>query len=251
MRWGWLVVTLVVSGCGAFRATPPPPPPVTDGVQVGVASWYGPGFHGRRTANGEVYDQYDMTAAHPSLPLGTRAIVTNVQNGRAVEVRVNDRGPFVGNRVIDLSYGAARVIGLIGPGTGRVRIDVLGSAPRQVAARADAAAALLPPPPPVPSRPTPVPALAEPPRPEPVLASPQTSYAVEIATFGDSAKAEHLRDVIAHRFPDAQVVPLAARAGRYYRVLIGPYPLRGVAVARAELIGRLGYPAVILEEPAE
>ena len=82
--------------------------PSAAGVQVGVASWYGPGFHGRRTANGEIYDQYELTAAHRTLPLGTRAMVTNLDNGRSVEVRINDRGPFVDGRVIDLSYGAAR-----------------------------------------------------------------------------------------------------------------------------------------------
>src|SRR5438477_11829231 len=125
---GWVAPWLVgAAGCAAVRA--PAPPPITNGVQLGVASWYGPGFHGNRTANGEIYDQYELTAAHPSLPLGTRAMVTNLTNGRAVEVRINDRGPFVDGRAIDLSYAAARTIGMIGPGTSRVRIDVLGKAP--------------------------------------------------------------------------------------------------------------------------
>src|SRR5262245_18636559 len=96
---------------------PVPVPPMRGGVQTGIASWYGPGFHGRRTANGEVYDQHDLTAAHPSLPLGTRVMVTNLTNGRAVDVRVNDRGPYVGGRVIDLSYAAARAVDMVGPGT--------------------------------------------------------------------------------------------------------------------------------------
>src|SRR6266571_2294638 len=104
---GWVALWLVgAAGCAAVRA--PAPPPITNGVQVGVASWYGPGFHGNRTANGEIYDQYELTAAHPSLPLGTRVMVTNLENGRAVQVRINDRGPFVGGRAIDLSYAAAR-----------------------------------------------------------------------------------------------------------------------------------------------
>src|SRR5439155_1210910 len=98
----WLVGA---AGCALVRA--PAPPPITDGVQVGVASWYGPGFHGNRTANGEIYDQYELTAAHPSLPLGTRVMVTNLENGRAVQVRVNDRGPFVDGRAIDLPYAAS------------------------------------------------------------------------------------------------------------------------------------------------
>ena len=119
-RMGWrrtrlaLAAALGVAGCSLFR---PAPPPIVGGVQIGVASWYGPGFHGNRTANGEIYDQYEMTAAHPSLPLGTRAMVTNLTNGRSVEVRINDRGPFVDGRAIDLSYAAAHTLGMIGPGT--------------------------------------------------------------------------------------------------------------------------------------
>src|SRR5437773_7085951 len=120
--WWWraarLAAALAAAGC--MRIREPSPPPVAGGVQVGVASWYGPGFHGNRTANGEIYDQYELTAAHRSLPHGTRVMVTNLMNGRAVEVRINDRGPFVGGRVIDLSYAAARAIDMVGPGTARV-----------------------------------------------------------------------------------------------------------------------------------
>ncbi|HIK25866.1 MAG TPA: septal ring lytic transglycosylase RlpA family protein [Thermosynechococcus sp. M46_R2017_013] len=91
----------------------------------GLASWYGPGFHGARTANGERFNQDALTAAHRTLPFGTRVRVTNLQNGRSVVVRINDRGPFTGGREIDLSRGAAAAIGLIGAGVGPVRIDVL------------------------------------------------------------------------------------------------------------------------------
>lgn len=91
----------------------------------GAASWYGPGFHGRQTASGERFDQNAMTAAHRTLPFGTRLRVTNETNGRSVVVRVNDRGPFVGKRLIDLSRGAAERIGLIRKGIGRVRLEVL------------------------------------------------------------------------------------------------------------------------------
>jgi rare lipoprotein A len=93
-------------------------------IQEGVASWYGPGFHGKATTSGEVYDQHDMTAAHQSLPLGTRVMVTNLQNGRSVEVRINDRGPFAKSRVIDLSYAAASTLDMIAGGTAPVRIEV-------------------------------------------------------------------------------------------------------------------------------
>src|SRR5262249_20451421 len=218
---------VVASGGTLFRA--PQPPPIVNGVQVGIASWYGPGFHGNRTANGEIYDQFELTAAHPSLPLGTRAMVTNLANGRAVEVRINDRGPFVDGRAIDLSYAAARTIGMIGPGTARVRIDVLGRAI---------------PPAPATAPPAPAPKLVPP----PTRDLPTGSFTVEVASLSDAGRADHLRQVLSHRFPDAFVSPLAGSAGNYYRVRIGPYPLRTAAVARAELVNRLGYPAVIVED---
>ncbi len=100
---------------GAHRARP---------YQVGTASWYGDYFQGRTTASGEPYDMYDLTAAHPSLPLGTRIRVTNLCNGRAVILRVNDRGPVVDGRIIDVSYGAAQILGMSGTGIQRVRLDL-------------------------------------------------------------------------------------------------------------------------------
>lgn len=99
-------------------------------MEVGVASWYGPGFHGKKTANGERYNQYAMTAAHKLLPLGTKVRVTHMGNGRSIIVRINDRGPFVGDRVIDLSRAAATRLNIVGPGTGRVRIQSLGGVPQ-------------------------------------------------------------------------------------------------------------------------
>jgi rare lipoprotein A len=91
----------------------------------GWASWYGPGFHGNLTANGDVYDQEAMTAAHKSLPFGTKVRVTNLDNGKVVVVRINDRGPYVGDRVIDLSAGAARILGLMQSGVAPVRLEIL------------------------------------------------------------------------------------------------------------------------------
>lgn len=96
-----------------------------DTTQRGVASWYGPGFHGRKTASGKRYNQNAMTAASRTLPLGTRVMVTNLDNGKKVEVTINDRGPYVDNRIIDLSRAAARKIGMIKPGTAPVRVDVI------------------------------------------------------------------------------------------------------------------------------
>lgn len=96
-------------------------------TEVGVASWYGPGFHGKKTANGERYNQNAMTAAHKLLPFNTDIRVTNLDNGRSTTVRINDRGPFVANRVIDLSRRAAEQIGMIGSGTARVRLEAVGN----------------------------------------------------------------------------------------------------------------------------
>jgi rare lipoprotein A len=92
---------------------------------AGPASWYGPKFHGRQTANGEQFDMNQMTAAHRTLPFGTKVRVTNRSNGRSVVVRINDRGPFVRNRVIDLSRGAAQTVGMIDSGVAPVKLEVL------------------------------------------------------------------------------------------------------------------------------
>jgi len=101
------------------------PPAQFRRLKTGMASWYGPGFHGRRTANGERYNQHGLTAAHRSLPFGTRVRVTNLHTGQSVVVRINDRGPFVGGRIIDLSAGAAKAIGVHSRGTARVAMDIL------------------------------------------------------------------------------------------------------------------------------
>lgn len=96
--------------------------------ESGVASWYGPGFQGRQTANGEIYDMEALTAAHKQLPFGSLVEVRNQRNGHRVRVRINDRGPFVRGRIIDLSRAAARELGMIGTGTAQVTIKVLGHA---------------------------------------------------------------------------------------------------------------------------
>jgi rare lipoprotein A len=111
-------------------------------VERGIASWYGTKFHGQRTSSGEVYDLYKMTAAHKTLPLPTYARVTNLENGRTIIVKINDRGPFHPNRIIDLSYVAAAKLGILGHGTGLVEVEAINpSAPKKpmLAARAPAA----------------------------------------------------------------------------------------------------------------
>jgi len=97
--------------------------------RTGVASWYGEAFHGRRTANGEIYDMHALTAGHPTLPLPSYAYVTNRDNGRTILVRINDRGPYVGNRIIDLSWRSARELGFTREGLARVRVRYAGRAP--------------------------------------------------------------------------------------------------------------------------
>ncbi len=105
--------------------TPRPQAPSGEYVEEGVASWYGEPFQGHRTSNGEIYDMYLFTAAHRTLPFGAVLRVTNLSNGKQTEVRINDRGPFVANRVIDLSLSAARAIDMVGPGTATVRLEMV------------------------------------------------------------------------------------------------------------------------------
>lgn len=106
-------------------APQPPAQPRVLAVKTGQASWYGPGFFGGRTANGERFRPGTLTAAHPYLPFGTKVRVTNLWNGRSAVVRINDRGPFHGGRLIDLAHGAADVLGLISSGTAKVKLEVL------------------------------------------------------------------------------------------------------------------------------
>jgi rare lipoprotein A len=101
------------------------PSPSTPMVHTGEASWYGPGFHGKKTASGEIYDQGKLTAAHRTFPLGSRAKVTHLENGRSVEVEINDRGPYANGRIIDLSRAAAKVLGIVEDGTAAVRVELI------------------------------------------------------------------------------------------------------------------------------
>ena len=101
--------------------------------ETGIASWYGPGFHAKTTANGESYDQNDMTAAHRTLPMPSIVRVTNLENGRSIVVRVNDRGPFANNRIIDMSRRGAEQLGFIGKGTARVQVEIMAAESRSIA----------------------------------------------------------------------------------------------------------------------
>ena len=209
-------------------------------VERGVASWYGPGFHKERTSVGEPYDMYGMTAAHKSLPLPAYVRVTNLQNGRSCVVRVNDRGPFVGNRIIDLSYTAAAKLDMLRDGTAMVEVRALqpldpasdthltvpsvgslplASAPTAAPAAAPAAAPLTSEPIAAPTAPPPVIA------PAPVTSAPVRTLFVQAGAFAAPANAQRL----AERLRSAGYTQVFVRddlvAGRrLYRVRIGPIP---------------------------
>jgi rare lipoprotein A len=133
--WFPVALSALIAACGKKQARihPPPPPsgpaPVEPPgtVEQGMASWYGHPYHGRPAADGEIYDMETLVAAHRTLPFQTRVRVRNLSNGKTVDVRIIDRGPFVSGRIIDLSHAAAREIGLIGPGVGQVELTILSS----------------------------------------------------------------------------------------------------------------------------
>jgi rare lipoprotein A len=117
----FILLALTLAAC----ATPQPASAPSGGHEHGLASWYGGKFHGRRTASGEVYDQNAMTAAHKTLPFGTRVRVTNLKNGRSAVLRINDRGPFVRGRIIDVSRRAAEHLGFRTDGVTRVEVQIV------------------------------------------------------------------------------------------------------------------------------
>jgi rare lipoprotein A len=119
-----IAVLLLVFSALALEGDAHVGPPAT--IETGIASWYGYPYHGRHAANGEIYDMEKLTAAHRTLPFGTWVRVVNLRNGRAVEVRITDRGPFIDGRIIDLSRAAARAVDLITPGTAAVRLEMIG-----------------------------------------------------------------------------------------------------------------------------
>ena len=217
----WLLIPalLFLAACARTVTVTPPSPPIAGTEETGAASWYGHPYHGRRTASGEVYDMNDLTAAHRSLPLGTRLLVTNLDTGQAVEVRVNDRGPLIEERILDLSYAAARVIGADRVGVIPVRLRIL--APGSAVALAGPAS----------SR----------------GARPAGEFAVQVGAFASRARAESLRDALT-RDGDVPMVTEAEVGGDiFFRVRLGPYPDRQTARAAAERLAGRGQRAVVVE----
>ncbi|MGZ4954471.1 MAG: septal ring lytic transglycosylase RlpA family protein [Methylobacter sp.] len=161
-------------------------------LKQGVASWYGPEFHGKKTASGEIYDMYAMTAAHKTLPISSYARVTNLENQRSVIVRINDRGPFHGNRVMDLSYAAAKKLDLHEAGTGAVEIKAI--APEQALAQLQNTAE-----------------------------KQDKNVYLQVGTFGNKNKALKLQNKIAsHQLPQPEILPSTHKGSTLYKVQMGP-----------------------------
>ncbi|MBI2816921.1 MAG: septal ring lytic transglycosylase RlpA family protein [Acidobacteria bacterium] len=193
------------------KSAPAPPPPADQSeperrsesasqryVEVGYASWYGNPYHGRRAANGEIYDMNKLTAAHLTLPFGTQIKVTDLENNRTVNVRINDRGPFVKGRILDLSLAAAKQIQMVGPGTALVRIEVLS-----------------------------MPA-------EPDFGS----FVVQVGAFKDRSTGEKLRDRLNRRYGNAFMETFQGQDGVVYRVRLGPKQSLSQATQLASQLGR-------------
>lgn len=199
------------------RAKVPPPPSAEVGAsQTGIASWYGPGFHGRPTASGVIYNQNDLTAAHQTLPLGTRVMVTNLDNGRSTEVAINDRGPFAKGRILDLSYAAARTLGMIGPGTIPVRIEVIDDGPYKI---------------------------------QTIRQS--LDYTLQAGSFVGLDNAQKLKEQLGKvypQLPEVSILPVHGKDTTYYRVQLGTFSNRRDAEGHARQLARKGFPIIIMEK---
>lgn len=167
-----------------------------DFVQVGKASWYGKKFHGRKTANGEIYDMYAISAAHKTLPIGTYVRVHNLLNNKKIVVRINDRGPFVRGRIIDLSYATAKKIGIVGPGTAKVKVVALG-----VAGESE---------PKTDKRRTYVPVNYY-----------AGNFTFQVGAFCDRQNAERFRGKLAQQYKNAHITTYDGGDAIYYRVRLG------------------------------
>ncbi len=194
--------------------------------QIGIASWYGSKFHGRRTANGEVFDMNLMTAAHTTLPMPSMVKVTNLQNGRSVVVRVNDRGPFVDDRIIDMSRQAARELGFEKQGTTKVRVQyqgpAVGAAGKPDVAKQDLMPLdNLPEPAPLPQKTASLPPVTSSPLPE-VPSAFGPAIHIQLGAFASSDNAARLQATVS-KFHAAQVNQAMIKDQTLFRVRLGPF----------------------------
>ncbi len=164
--------------------------------QSGIASWYGKPFHGRKTSCGDTYNMYGISAAHKTLPMGTHVVVRNLENGRSIRLAINDRGPFVAGRIIDLSYGAAKRLDMVGRGTARVEVVAIGTSTSRSETKAMAA----------------TPANSD-----------QGRFTIQVGAFGDQKNARKLAEALRKTYKDAQVLPPHPPGGArpLYRVVVG------------------------------
>ena len=187
----------------------------------GMASWYGKEFHGQKTANGEAYDMYAMTAAHKTLPLDTYVSVYNLNNGKTADVRINDRGPFVPGRIIDLSYEAAQRIGLVGPGTAPVEIVALGSV-KETVVRGKVHRIL----------------------------EPGNYYVgdftIQVGAFKEKENAIRLRSKLAQTYKNAHIMVYESAKGTFYRVRVSRCKTLDQARKYEKTIESAGYPDAIV-----
>ncbi len=191
--------------------------------QRGTASWYGRKFHGRKTSNGEIYDMYGISAAHKTLPFGTVVRVTNLRNGRRLDVRINDRGPFAKGRIIDLSYGAAEKLGLVGPGTAPVEIVAL-AAPARKSATGGVARQL-----------------------EPVDLS-RGNFTFQVGAFQNLANAQRLAAKLEKRHTNVHIASFDRGNGLYHRVRVGRVHRLDEAERYERTLMRQGYNVFIVAE---
>ena len=181
-----------------------PIPHSKDFRQKGIASWYGKKFHGRKTATGETYDMYAVSAAHKTLPLHTHVRVRNLNNNKQIDVRINDRGPFVRGRIIDLSYAAAKAIGIVGPGTAPVEIVALGTvSASQTNKDAGGSNAL-------PNAPAYVPADYY-----------KGNFTIQVGAFKDKNNAERLKQKLAETYKSVHISEFNSGDEIFYRVRVG------------------------------
>ena len=179
-----------------------------------VASWYGSEFHGRPTSSGEIFNMYSFTCAHKEFPFGTRLKVTNLSNNKAVSCLVNDRGPFISGRDIDLSYAAADEIGLIGKGTSRVRIEHMGRDTAYVK--------------------------------EVIFLTNTGPFAVQVGSFRELSNAVRLKEVLELRFDKVHINEVEMKGGRVYRVRIGKFLKTEEAFRLARSLADEGYSVFIV-----
>jgi rare lipoprotein A len=233
------LLLLGAAGCGRHvaRVNVPVAPARIGVTETGMASWYGIPYHGRRAASGEIYDMEKLTAAHRRLPFQTWVEVTNLSNGKRVDVRINDRGPFAHGRVIDLSQAAARDIDMLGPGTARVRLRVIAKPPEETPAE--------------PSGPVDIPRVAVT---IPSSAGATTAgaaqavdwFVVQAGAFADRDRAESLRASLEEIFADARVV---AGSRNLWRVLVGRQMTHEQATDLAVRVRQQLGGALIVPEP--